>query len=81
MDRGRRPSVPVPRPINNETPKPAPGDREPEWAFLAQIPHTETKPGPRNGAVPCRLRRIHIVVDGDRTGWLGPIWVRRPVRV
>ena len=26
--------------IKNETPKPARGDGKPEWAFLAQIPHT-----------------------------------------
>ena len=38
----------------NETPKPARGDKEPEWAFLAEIPHTETKPYLRNAAVPLR---------------------------
>jgi hypothetical protein len=38
-------------------------DREPEWAFLAQIPHTETKPEPRNGAVPCRFE---VISNGSR---------------
>ena len=50
----------VQRPIKNETPKTARGDREPEWAFLAQIPHTETKPEPRNAALPRQLSDIHM---------------------
>ena len=45
-------------PHKNETPKPARGDTQPERAFLAQIPHTETKPEPRNGAVPCHFEAI-----------------------
>jgi hypothetical protein len=32
--------------------------REPTWSFLAQIPHTKTKPEPRNGAGPCHFEPL-----------------------
>jgi hypothetical protein len=47
--------------IKNETPKSALGDRGPERRFHRQIPDTETKPYPRNVAVPHGFERRSFV--------------------
>ena len=46
-------------------PKKAIGDRRQEWRFHWQIPLTETKPHPRNAAVPRRFER-HSLIDAQR---------------
>jgi hypothetical protein len=52
--------------------------REPTWSFLAQIPHTKTKPEPRNGAGPCHFEplvesgvggRIRTLASGIVPDW------------
>src|SRR5262249_48476323 len=48
---------PIGRPIKNETPKMALGDRTAELRFQCQIPDAETKSIPRNAAVPRRFQR------------------------
>src|SRR5262249_53317141 len=42
-------------PHKNQTPKMALGDTGPELRFCRQIPHAETKPYPRNAALPRRF--------------------------
>ena len=45
------------------------GDKAPEWRFTGPILHTETKPYPRNAAVPRGFERgLHVSLN--RPDWL-----------
>jgi hypothetical protein len=48
----------------NETPKMTLGDKAPEWRLTGQILHAETKPYPRNAAVPRGFERASHVSFG-----------------